>query len=175
MQTGYLGLGSNQGDRQAHLQAAVDGLASISALRATTVSPVYQTEAHTLEPEETQPAFLNAVVEVEVDCSPERLLDAAQALEDQAGRTRSSERWAPRPLDVDLLSVGTVTCHIERLTLPHPRLAERRFVLQPWADIAPEAWIPAPFSASVQALLDGCADAAALERRGPLLAISASD
>jgi 2-amino-4-hydroxy-6-hydroxymethyldihydropteridine diphosphokinase len=169
MRTAYLGLGSNQGDRQAHLQAAVDGGGAASGLRVTDVSPVYETEAHTWTSGETQPAFLNAVVALEVDCSPERLLQIAQTLERAEGRTRTSERWAPRPLDVDLLSVGTVTCDTDRLTLPHPRLAERRFVLRPWADIAPCAQVPAPFSASVQALLDACTDAAALERAGGAL------
>jgi len=175
MQTAYLGVGSNQGDRQAHLQAAVDGLAAASGLRVTAVSPVYETEAHTWTDGETQPAFLNAVVALEGDCSPERLLDIAQALERAEGRTRSSERWAPRPLDVDLLTVGTVTCDTDRLTLPHPRLAERRFVLRPWADIAPDAQVPAPFSATVQALLDACTDDAALARAAATLTPPSSD
>lgn len=165
MQTAYLGLGSNQGDRRAHLQAAVDGGAAASGLRVTAVSPVYETEAHTWGPDETQPAFLNAVVAVEADCTPERLLDIAQTLERAEGRVRSSDRqWAPRSLDVDLLSVDMVTCDTDRLTLPHPRLSERRFVLRPWADIAPDVQVPAPFSTSVQGLLDACSDTAALER-----------
>jgi 2-amino-4-hydroxy-6-hydroxymethyldihydropteridine diphosphokinase len=169
MRTAYLGLGSNQGDRPAHLQAAVEGLAAASELRVTAVSPVYETEAHTWRPDETQPAFLNAVVAVAVDCTPERLLDSAQTLERAEGRTRSSERWAPRPLDVDLLSVGTVTCDTDRLTLPHPRLAERRFVLRPWADIAPDLQVPAPFSAPVRVLLEACTDDSALRKAAATL------
>jgi 2-amino-4-hydroxy-6-hydroxymethyldihydropteridine diphosphokinase len=176
MQTSYLGLGSNQGDRQAHLQAALDGLAAASALRVSAVSPVYETEAHTWTADETQPAFLNAVAAVEVDCSPERLLDIAQVLERAEGRARSAKRrWAPRPLDVDLLSVGSVTCDTDRLTLPHPRLAERRFVLQPWADIAPDVQVPAPFAASVRSLLYACTDTAALSRADVSLTLPSLD
>jgi 2-amino-4-hydroxy-6-hydroxymethyldihydropteridine diphosphokinase len=175
MRTAYLGLGSNQGDRPVHLQAAVDGLAAASGLRVTDVSPVYETEAHTWTSGETQPAFLNAVVALEVGCSPERLLETAQTLERAEGRTRTSEQWAPRPLDVDLLTVGAVTCDTDRLTLPHPRLAERRFVLRPWADIAPDARVPAPFSASVRDLLDTCTDDAALQRAAATLTLPGGD
>jgi 2-amino-4-hydroxy-6-hydroxymethyldihydropteridine diphosphokinase len=125
---------------------------------------MYETEAHTLAPDEEQPPFLNAVVEAEVACSPERLLRLAQRLERAEGRAADRERWAPRSLDVDLLVVGAATRQSDVLTLPHPRLAERRFVLRPWADLAPNLVVPPPFDATVRALLAACSDAAAVQR-----------
>jgi 2-amino-4-hydroxy-6-hydroxymethyldihydropteridine diphosphokinase len=167
MRTAYLGLGSNSGPRQRHLQAAVDGVAGAEGFRVTAVSPVYETEAHTLDPEAEQRPFLNAVVEASIERAPEVLLALAHELERREGRRREdADRWAPRPLDVDLLAVGDATRRTERLTLPHPRIAERRFVLRPWADLAPDFVVPAPFEAPVQDLLDACPDTAAIRRRG---------
>jgi 2-amino-4-hydroxy-6-hydroxymethyldihydropteridine diphosphokinase len=164
MTTAYLGLGSNLGDRPAHLQAAVEGLHVAEQVRVTACSPVYETESHTTDPDEEQPAFLNAVVEAEVACSPDDLLRLAQALEREEGRPDERARWAPRPLDVDLLVVGDRTCRTDELILPHPRLANRRFVLRPWADLAPNFRVPPPFDAPVHALLDACPDTASIRR-----------
>ncbi len=164
MSTAYLGLGSNVGDRRAHLQGAVEGLQRRGDIRVSAVSPVYETEAHTWDPGETQPSFLNAVVEIEENSSPERLLRIAQALEREAGREPADEPWPPRPLDVDLLAVAHATRQSDALTLPHPRLADRRFVLRPWADLAPAFVVPPPFDASVEELLRACPDTAALRR-----------
>lgn len=169
MNTAYLGLGSNLGDRRAHLHAVVEGLAAADPVRVTARSPVYETEAHTMAPDEAQPSFLNAVLEAEVACAPEELLRIAQRLEREEGRATEREQWAPRPLDVDLLVVGTVTCQTESLTLPHPRLADRRFVLRPWADLAPNLRVPPPFEATVQELLEACPDTAAIRRTGRTL------
>lgn len=165
MSVAYLGFGSNDGNRLHHLRAAVERLHGYEALRVIDASPVYETEAHTCSPDGSQPPFLNAVLSVRVDCEPETLLQAAHDVERAEGRSRSSEqRWGPRPLDIDLLAVGALTCHTETLTLPHPRLAERRFVLQPWADLAPNFVVPAPFEQSVQSLLDQCSDDASVRR-----------
>lgn len=174
MTTAYLGLGSNVGDRRRHLEAAVDGLRETQEVAVRAVSPVYETEAHTLDPEAEQPAFLNVVVEAQVDCSPERLLGLAQVLERAEGRTRDAARWAPRPLDVDLLAVGSDTRQTERLTLPHPRLADRRFVLRPWADLAPDFVVPPPFDAPVRTLLETCPDRSPVRRLSWTLAPGAS-
>jgi 2-amino-4-hydroxy-6-hydroxymethyldihydropteridine diphosphokinase len=127
------------------------------------VSPVYETEAHT-RGEETQPAFLNAVLGLTGPVTPEGLLQHAQTLEGDRGRERGGRRWAPRPLDIDVLAVGQQTRVLDTLTVPHPRLAERRFVLRPWADIAPNFAVPPPFDASVQTLLARCPDASRVER-----------
>jgi len=173
MTTAYLGLGSNEGERQTHLQAAVDGLQGTPEVGVEAASPVYETEAHTTTPDETQPAFLNAVLEVSVECRAERLLTRAHALERAEGRVRPApERWAPRPLDIDLLVVGPRTCQTDRLTLPHPRLADRRFVLRPWADLAPDFVVPPPFGATVRALLEACPDDTAVRRTDRRLLVS---
>jgi 2-amino-4-hydroxy-6-hydroxymethyldihydropteridine diphosphokinase len=165
MSTAYLGLGSNEGNRRRHLRAAVGHLRGHDAISGVSASPVYETEAHTRAPEEEQPPFLNAVLRVHVECAPESLLRLAQAVEREEGRTRNADRtWQPRPLDVDLLAVGTKTRRTDTLTLPHPRLAERRFVLRPWADLAPNFAVPPPFDESVQSLLDQCADATDIRR-----------
>ena len=162
MTTAYLGLGSNQGDRAQHLQAAVEGLHAADGLRVSAVSPVYETEAHVRGPDEEQPAFLNAVVAIETKCTPEEVLRTAQAIEQKEGRVRkeSAPRWQPRPLDIDLLVVGEETRATDTLSLPHPRLAERRFVLRPWADLAPNLRVPPPFDTTVRALLLRCSDTA---------------
>jgi 2-amino-4-hydroxy-6-hydroxymethyldihydropteridine diphosphokinase len=131
------------------------------------VSPVYETEAHTIDADTTQPPFLNAVMEVRTLRGPEALLSIGKALEHDAGRSPTDRRWAPRPLDIDILTYNHCTRSSATLTLPHPRLAERRFVLRPWADIAPNLQIPAPFDASVRALLARCPDASSIRRVGP--------
>jgi 2-amino-4-hydroxy-6-hydroxymethyldihydropteridine diphosphokinase len=163
MPTAYLGLGSNLGDRHAHLQAAVAGLHEREGLRVVAASPVYETEAHTLAPDEEQPPFYNAVLAVHTTLPPRALLRVAQEQEAAAGRTRD-RRWAPRPLDVDILTYGNAVHTTDALTLPHPRLADRRFVLRPWADVAPNLRIPAPFNATVDVLLARCADATPVRR-----------
>ena len=161
----YLGLGSNAGPRLQHLRGAVERLYEREGLRDVTASPVYETEAHTASPDETQPPFLNAVLHVAVEWDPATLLRVAHEVERAEGRTRTSgERWRPRRLDIDLLAVGGLTRQTESLTLPHPRLAERRFVLRPWADLAPNFVVPPPFDQSVQALLNQCTDSASLRR-----------
>ena len=165
MSTAYLSLGSNKGDRLRHLRCAVEQLHRHEALRVEAASPVYETEAHTVSSEEEQPSFLNAVLRVEAECTPDALLQNAPVVERAAGRRRSgTKKWSPRPLDIDLLVVDDVTCHTDTLTLPHPRLGERRFVLRPWADLAPNFVVPPPFNRPVQSLLDQCTDAAEIRR-----------
>ncbi len=176
MSTAYLGLGSNQGDRLRHLKAAVRRLHRYDPLRVVAASPVYETKAHTLSADEEQPPFLNAVLRVAVDCGPESLLHTAHVVERAEGRSRSSEqRWGPRPLDVDLLAVDALTCQTDTLTLPHPRLGERRFVLRPWADLAPNFVVPPPFDQSVQSLLDQCPDTTSVRRTDDALDLPAAE
>lgn len=129
--TGHLGLGSNLGDRRARLQTAVDGLAA-RGVRATASSSVYETDpvGDVLD----QPAFLNACLAIETELAADDLLDACKAVERDAGRVTdpgSPEyvRHGPRPLDVDVLLLGAATHAGDRLTVPHPGLLERRFVL----------------------------------------------
>lgn len=163
MTTAFLSLGSNEGDRLQHLRSAVGRLEAADVATSRT-SPVYRTEAHTLDPQESQPDYFNVVIEVETERSPADLLALAKQIERKGGRDLSAQRWAPRPIDIDLLVVGRAVVRGKGLTLPHPRIGERRFVLQPWADIAPNLVVPAPFESTVSALLDRCADRAQLDR-----------
>jgi len=160
----FLALGSNAGDRRAHLEAACARL-RCDALSVTVTSPVYETPAHTWRPEETQPPYLNLVLTIETALTPLALLEVCQEVEDAGGRSRpAGQLWAPRSIDVDVLAYHQQTRDSDRLTLPHPRLAERRFVLKPWAQVAPQFHVPAPFEASVHALLSACADTSRLTR-----------
>lgn len=159
----FIGLGSNQGNRLGFLRQAVREFGARSGTDVIAVSPVYETAAHTPALGEAQPDYLNAVLRLRTNLSPEALLDACQAIEAAAGRRRT-RRWAPRTLDLDLLVYGSETRATEHLTLPHPRLAERRFVLRPLADLAPNLDVPAPFEMSVADLLVRCADAEPVRR-----------
>lgn len=134
MRSGYLGLGSNVGDRRANLQAGVDALDG-RGVRVTASSSTYDTDpvGEVLD----QPAFLNACVRIETGLAPEELLDACKDVERELGRDLDAPRHGPRPLDVDLLLFGNEPHRSERLTLPHPQVAERRFVLIPLVELDP--------------------------------------
>jgi 2-amino-4-hydroxy-6-hydroxymethyldihydropteridine diphosphokinase len=126
----FLALGSNLGDRRHHLAAAVAGIPDVVA-----VSPVYETDP--VGGPSGQGAFLNCVVELRTTRTPRELLILAQAAEAAARRVRL-ERWGPRTLDVDVLLVGDETVDEPDLTVPHPRMWSRGFVLVPLGDLAPE-------------------------------------
>lgn len=134
--TGYLGLGSNVGDRRANLQAAVDALPA-HGVRVVAASSTYDTDpvGEVLD----QAAFLNACVRIETDLGPEELLDACKAVERELGRTLAGEEGyvhhGPRPIDVDLLLLGDAEHHSERLSLPHEQATSRRFVLVPLLEL----------------------------------------
>ena len=136
---GYLGLGSNVGDRVANLRAAVDALER-RGVAVTARSPVYETEpqGEVLD----QPDFLNAAVAIETDLEPEDLLDVCKAVEQELGRTPSLQRHSPRPIDVDLLLLGDLQYESDRLRLPHRDVLARRFVLQPLVDLDAELELP---------------------------------
>jgi len=137
----YFGIGSNLGDRLAYLQLAVDELAAADGVTVVGVSPVYET-APVGGPE--QPDYLNAVVAVDTTLTAHELLDVAHAVETEAERVRTV-RWGPRTLDVDVLLVGDERVDDPDLVVPHPRMAERAFVVVPLADLDPtwRARIPA--------------------------------
>ena len=149
---GYLGLGSNVGDRYAHLRAALELLAQ-HGVTVEAVSSVYETEpvGEILD----QPDFLNAVIRIETELEPEALLDVCKAIEVEQGRMLAGPRHGPRPLDVDLLLLGDIELESERLTLPHPEATSRRFVLVPLLELDPELALP-----------DGTRLSEALERLG---------
>jgi 2-amino-4-hydroxy-6-hydroxymethyldihydropteridine diphosphokinase len=133
----FLGLGANLGDRLSNLQAAVDLLGAREGIRVLRSSRVYET-APVGPP---QPDFLNAVLEVRTSLPPRGLLGACLEVEAALGRVRG-ERWGPRPIDVDVLAYGRERIVEEDLVVPHPRLAERAFVLVPLLEIAPDLELP---------------------------------
>ena len=163
---GHLGLGSNVGDRRAHLQAAVDALPA-HGMRVVASSSVYDTEpvGEVLD----QPEFLNAVVRVETSLDPEGLLDACKAVEAALGRKAGGVRHGPRPIDVDVLLLGDVSFESERLRLPHAEVTARRFVLVPLLEVSPGVTLPdgSPVVAALRALGPG----QAARRSGPPLRI----
>lgn len=133
-----IALGSNLGDRLAHLQAAVDTLAAAPGISVTAVSPVYQTDP-VGGPD--QPDYYNAVLLARTTLPPAGVLAAAHTAEAAEQRTRTI-RWGPRTLDVEIISYDGVTSTDPELTLPHPRAHERAFVLVPWHDVDPAAELP---------------------------------
>ena len=134
MTRAYLALGSNLGDRGAFLQYAIDELAMTADVDVVAVSHVYETAPVGGPP---QDAYLNAVVGIDTALRPRTLLALAQRIENGAERVRV-ERWGPRTLDVDVLLYDDVELDDEDLTIPHPRMWERGFVLAPLRDVAPE-------------------------------------
>lgn len=151
--TGYLSLGSNVGEREAHMRAALE-LLETHGVHVDAVSSLYETEPVGEITE--QPDFLNAVVRVLTDLGPEELLDVCKAVELERGRIFGGPRHGPRPLDVDILLLGDLVVSGGRLTLPHPQLTDRRFVLAPLLELDPELMLP-----------DGTRIDAALEALGP--------
>ena len=133
MKTGYLGLGSNIGNREANLREALERLES-DGIRVVRRSSLYETEPRDLR---DQPWFLNAVVEVETDLFPLQLLAHIQNVERAMGRRRMTPK-GPRNIDIDILFYGRSVINAADLEVPHPRIAQRRFVLEPFSEIAPE-------------------------------------
>jgi 2-amino-4-hydroxy-6-hydroxymethyldihydropteridine diphosphokinase len=132
-----LAIGSNLGERLNNLQGAVNTLADTPDVWVTSVSPVYETAP--VDAPDGSRDFLNAVVLADTTLSARTLLERALAVEDAYGRERSTERNAPRTLDVDLILVGDREANDDDLVLPHPKAHERAFVLAPWHDVEPDA------------------------------------
>lgn len=137
--TAYIALGANIGDRAANLAAAVSAMKDSAGLSVTQVSRNHETPAVGGPP--NSPPFLNAAAEVHTILMPHALLARLLEIERSLGRVRL-QRWGPRTIDLDLLLYGDGVLHDDHLTLPHPRLHERRFVLQPLAEIAPDVVHP---------------------------------
>jgi 2-amino-4-hydroxy-6-hydroxymethyldihydropteridine diphosphokinase len=137
--SGYLGLGSNVGDREEHLRAAIRLLGE-HGVEVEAVSSLYETEpvGEILD----QPDFLNAAVRIRTALEPGRLLDLCKAIEAEQGRMFGGPRHGPRPLDVDLLLLGDLELESDRLTLPHPQVTSRRFVLLPLLELDPDVRLP---------------------------------
>ena len=164
-EVGYLGLGSNLGDRRARLQAAVEALWT-HGVAALAASSVYESEpvGEVLD----QPAFLNACLRVETALGPEELLGACKAVERALGREPGGVRHGPRPVDVDVLLLGTGAHRSERLEIPHRELPRRRFVLVPLLELDPDLALPdgTPLAEALDRL-----EGQAVSRAGPPLEI----
>lgn len=154
MRTGYLGLGSNVGDREAHLRAAVE-LLEERGVEVSAISSLYETEpvGEVLD----QPDFLNAAIRIRTSLEPEELLDVCKTVEAERGRSFDAPRHSPRPLDVDLLLLGDLELETERLVLPHREVTGRRFVLAPLLELDPELALPdgTSLAGALAALGDG--------------------
>jgi 2-amino-4-hydroxy-6-hydroxymethyldihydropteridine diphosphokinase len=161
--TVYLALGSNLGNRKSMLEAAVAGLARRG------VSPVKSAGLYHTEPKElaAQPWFLNSVLEATTSLKPLELLDVCLETEQENGRVRTRKN-APRTLDIDIIFYGTDVLETPALTVPHPRYAERRFVLEPLAEIA-AGFVDPVRGMTMRDLLARCTDVAVVSRTGPPL------
>jgi 2-amino-4-hydroxy-6-hydroxymethyldihydropteridine diphosphokinase len=153
LRTGYLGLGSNVGDRLANLRAAREALEQ-HGVEVLASSSVYETAP---QGEVTdQPDFLNAALQIRTELAPEALLDVSKQVERELGRTAGGVRHGPRPIDVDVLILGDLEHNSERLTLPHAEVATRRFVLEPLLELDPALRLPdgTPLEKLLPAVLD---------------------
>ncbi len=163
-----LSIGSNMGDRLGFLQGAVDALANAGGFKLTAISPVYETEP---VGKKDQPQFLNAAVELESRLSPDSLLVNLKQIEGRIGRT-PSQKWGPREIDLDLIYVGDLVVNSPMLTLPHPGVADRRFVLAPLADIAPDFVDPLR-KRTVCEMLSICSDMSKVMKTASVIHLSA--
>jgi 2-amino-4-hydroxy-6-hydroxymethyldihydropteridine diphosphokinase len=166
VRTGYLGLGSNVGDRLGHLRAAVEALGE-HGIEVEALSSVYETEpvGEILD----QPDFLNAAVRIATELEPQPLLDVCKAIEVEQGRMFGGPRHGPRPLDVDLLLLGDLVLESERLTLPHREVTRRRFVLLPLLELDPS--LALPDGTRLSEALAGLGEGERVERVGPLAVV----
>ena len=157
----YIGIGSNVGDREGNCRSAVAQLKEAGKI--TALSSFFETEP---VGDREQRDFINAVAAVETELPPARLLEVCRAIEERLGRKRT-ERWGPRTADLDILLYGDLVVDGPGLTIPHPRMAERRFVLAPLAEIAPDAVEPRLQRTAAQ-LLDELQDRHAVVKRGKM-------
>jgi 2-amino-4-hydroxy-6-hydroxymethyldihydropteridine diphosphokinase len=162
--TGYLGLGSNEGDRRAQLEAAVAALPG-HGVTVTASSSVYETEpvGEVLDQRE----FLNACLRVRTGLDPDALLDVCKSVERELGRAPGGIRHGPRPIDIDLLLLDGIELRTERLNLPHAEVASRRFVLVPLLELDPELSVPG--TGRLADALAGLGEGQEVRRAGPPL------
>lgn len=156
----YVSLGTNLGDRAAQLGRALRALDALPATRLAALSPIFETDPVGPPPQE---AYLNAVAQLRTELEPRALLDGMLAIEREAGRTRCGVRNAARTLDLDVLLYGARVIDLSGLRVPHPRMAERPFVLEPLAALAPELRHP-ELGATIESLAARVRDPRAVRR-----------
>jgi 2-amino-4-hydroxy-6-hydroxymethyldihydropteridine diphosphokinase len=145
----FLGVGSNEGERLERISSAIRALAATPQIRVVQMAMIIETEAVGGPP---QPAYLNTVLEMDTSLEPMELLNALQRIEQRLGRLPSTQRWGPRPIDLDLLLYEDRVMQLPTLCVPHPRMQERRFVLEPLTQLAPDVVHPV-LRRTVKALL----------------------
>ncbi len=150
----FLSLGSNLGDRESNLASAISALSTYPEIHDLVSASFFETEP-VGNPD--QPQFLNTVVEYQVDFSPEALLEVTQHTEEMLGRPREHEKHGPRMIDIDILCYNQEIISTDSLKIPHPELTVRRFVLVPFAEIAPDFVVPG-WNRTVAYLLEHCPD-----------------
>jgi len=155
----YIALGSNLGDRLGFIELGLSRLRDVSVGMTLCCSPIYETEPWGMK---DQPRFLNCVAEFVVEMDPWQLLDRLMKVESETGRNKSEPRWSARNLDLDILLFGTMIITGERLTIPHPGILQRRFMLVPLNDLTPELEIPGT-NLTVQQALERCGDVCRVE------------
>lgn len=141
-ETAVLSLGSNLGDRKATIKTAIKSIASLKGVKLLATSSLYESTALTesgFDPE--QPSYINAAITIETSLKPKALLAALNEIENDNGRIRL-QRWAPRTLDLDIITYGHELIETKTLIVPHPRAHERSFVLAPWLELEPDAVLP---------------------------------
>ncbi len=152
-ETAYIGLGSNLGDREKYVTSAIEMLSTTDGITINVVSKVYETKpVGYLQ----QPNFLNCVAEISTSLSPYQLLDVCMLIENELQRKRTI-KWGPRTVDLDILFYGDLVMAEDKLTIPHPLLHERGFVLLPMRDIAPDFLHP-KLNLTIKALCEGLGD-----------------
>ena len=137
-----LGFGSNEGDRVANLKAAKEQVLALPGIRFLSQSSLYETEPVGVKPEYQHLKFINAVLLVRSELALDELHQHLLAIEARIGRNRTTDKFAPRPLDIDILFAGSLVMNTPTLKLPHPQCLKRRFVLEPLAEVNPELVLP---------------------------------
>jgi len=151
--TAYLSMGSNLGDRLRYLKKAIEKIGESKRISVINISSIYETEP---VGNENQPRFLNLVIEVQTSLDPLPLLERLLAIEKEMGRKRE-DRWGPRNIDIDILIYDDLVMESDQLTIPHPRMHQRKFVLVPLAEIAPQTLHPL-LKKNVKEIKESCDD-----------------
>jgi len=160
MARAFLGLGSNLGDRRASILSALELIGELQNTSTVNCSSIYETEPWGIA---DQPKFLNCVCELETELSPEELLADILGIEQELGRFRTKDKFGPREIDIDILLYDELVEVYENLRIPHPRMHERRFVLAPLCEIAPDTVHP-EMNRTMLELLEACPDTLEVKR-----------
>ena len=156
----FLSLGSNMGKRKENIERAIRMLDKSSDISLLSISRIYESKAMYNTQMDN---FYNGVVRIKTSLSPDHLLRYTKDIENQLGRKRSKKRYSPRTIDIDILCYGDKIIHSEELTIPHPHIKERKFVLKPWSDIDSD-YIIANENRKIKELLDTTTDKSTLKK-----------